>query len=80
METFQYNDQISYENNFKRWFLLNCEERTDFQLQRYTSKEAWEVFQHIFTPKLSHSYKINKDGVLEDVLIPETPHSPTEGN
>lgn len=71
MEKFLYNNLTTYENNFRQWFVLNCEERDSFGLKPYSPKEARQVFDDIHSNKISHSFKINKNGVLEDVLVVE---------
>ena len=71
MEKFQYNNQTTYESNFKQWFILNYDERNSFGLKAYSRKEARQVFDDIHSNKIAHSFKINKNGVLEDVLVVE---------
>ena len=71
MEKFQYNNQTTDESNFKQWFILNYDERNSFGLKAYSRKEARQVFDDIHSNKIAHSFKINKNGVLEDVLVVE---------
>ena len=71
MVKFQYNNQATYEHNFNRWFVLNCEERDGFGLKPYPPKEARQVFDDIYSNKISHSFRVNKKGILEDVLVAE---------
>ena len=46
MVEFQYDDGQSFESNFERWFLLNSDERNDYNLRPYEREEAWMVFRN----------------------------------
>ena len=71
METFKYDQDASYEDNFRRWKLQNDDERSVYREPLLDNTEAQKVFQSFMKGKLSHSIKINTDGVLEDVLVLE---------
>ena len=42
---FQYCPEQSYERNFTRWFMMNCEERAEFGERAYSQKEGLKVFR-----------------------------------
>lgn len=72
MKTFKYDQDASYESNFNRWRLQNNDERSAYNEPLIVdTKEAQKVFDKFMGDKLSHSIKINTDGVLEDVLVLE---------
>jgi ribosomal protein L22 len=50
---------------------MSCREKRSFNQPAYSPKKAREVFDNIYEKKLAHSIKINKDGILEDVLVEE---------
>ena len=71
MEVYKYRSEDSYESNFTRWYLMNSDERRQHGDPPYTKEKAWSVFYKHFGRKLSHTIKINTDGILEDVLVLE---------
>tara|TARA_R110002020_G_scaffold84649_4_gene209496 strand:- start:250 stop:480 length:231 start_codon:yes stop_codon:yes gene_type:complete len=71
MFKFEYDNQVSYDANFERWFVLNREEREEFNQDPYTLEKAGKVFHAMFKDILSHSIKVNAKGVLEEVLVLE---------
>ena len=68
---FKYDSFHSYETNFQIWYDMNCREKRNYNEPSYSPEEAREVFDNIYEKKLAHSIKINKDGILEDVLVEE---------
>ena len=42
--TFTYNTSHSYEDNFRRWYELNKDERFKYNQREYTEEEAKKVF------------------------------------
>ena len=69
MENFKYNNNLSYDENFQKWFVLNSEERDEYGQKPYTIEEASKVFHAIFKDALSHSIRVNAKGILEEVLV-----------
>ena len=70
-DVFKYDSYHSYETNFRIWYDMSCREKRSFNQPAYSPEEAREVFDNIYEKKLAHSIKINKDGILEDVLVEE---------
>ena len=50
---FQYNQDVSYERNFTRWFMMNCAERTEFGEQAYSQDEGLKVFKQFINGRAS---------------------------
>ena len=70
-DSFKYDNQNSYNDNFRRWFEMNSLEREGWGVTRHTREEGKVIFDELFRIRLhhtAHSYKVNKDGILEDVL------------
>ena len=47
MEKFIYDDSRDFEENFQRWFILNCEERSYYNDTQYTEEHGREVFAEL---------------------------------
>ena len=47
MHQFKYDDEVSFESNFDRWFLLNTEERRTYNEDPYGRDEAFMVLSLI---------------------------------
>ena len=48
---FKYDDRSSYENNFARWYNMNCSERATFNEELYTETEGKMVFDKMYKKK-----------------------------
>jgi len=68
----------NFEIYVRRMYYKNCAEReANFEKPYPTEQEYYNKYQKYLrknyeslqTPRESHSYKINKQGVLEDVII-----------
>jgi hypothetical protein len=68
---FIYDPEHTHEHNFRRWYNLNSQEFAEFKQPPYTLEKAKKVFNSLHGHRVSHSYKVNKQGVLEDVLCAE---------
>tara|TARA_R110000751_G_scaffold149398_1_gene254340 strand:+ start:810 stop:986 length:177 start_codon:yes stop_codon:yes gene_type:complete len=44
-DRFVYDRAQSYENNFARWYKMNCDERSDYNEKLYTKEEGRQVFK-----------------------------------
>ena len=71
MQEFKYDNNKTYEQNFSMWFVLNSEEREEFNQAPYSLEKGGQVFHAMFKDKLSHSIRVNAKGVLEEVLVLE---------
>jgi hypothetical protein len=70
-DVFKYDNQNSYDDNFRRWFEINSLEREGWGVTPHTREEGKVIFDELFRIRFyqtAHSYKVNKDGILEDVL------------
>ena len=47
MEKFIYDGSRNFEENFQRWFILNCEERSYYNDTQYTEEHGREVFAEL---------------------------------
>jgi hypothetical protein len=47
MEEFIYDGSRDFEENFQRWFVLNCEERSYYNDTQYTEEHGREVFAEL---------------------------------
>ena len=47
MEKFIYDGSRDFEENFQRWFILNCEERSYYNDTQYTEEHGREVFAEL---------------------------------
>jgi len=45
---FIYDKDSSYENNFNRWYNMNCAERSDYNERLYNEEEGKLVFNSMF--------------------------------
>lgn len=45
---FKYNDNMSYEDNFSKWYNMNCAERSDYNERLYSEEEGKLVFDNMF--------------------------------
>ena len=45
---FIYDKDSSYENNFNRWYNMNCAERSDYNERLYSEEEGKLVFNSMF--------------------------------
>ena len=50
-EEFTYNGNQSFEENFDRWFVLNSEERSAYNLKPYEREEAKNIFANYVRDK-----------------------------
>ena len=66
-EVFEYNNNANYDVNFRIWYSMNCRERRNYGEELLNEKEAKTTFDKMYS--LSHTIKINKEGILEDVLV-----------
>lgn len=73
-DVFKYDNQNSYDDNFRRWFNMNSLEREGWKLPPHPREKGKVIFDDLFRlhfhriRRIAHSYKVNKDGILEDVL------------
>tara|TARA_R100000900_G_scaffold52580_2_gene42101 strand:+ start:288 stop:488 length:201 start_codon:yes stop_codon:yes gene_type:complete len=51
MEEFIYDGSQDFEENFQRWFVLNCEERSYYNDTQYTEERGREIFADIVKSK-----------------------------
>jgi hypothetical protein len=51
MHEFKYDDELSFDSNFDRWFLLNTEERRTYNEDPYERDEALMVFKNYVKDK-----------------------------
>lgn len=45
---FEYDPEISREINFRRWREVNSDERENYGLKPYTTREARELFEQLY--------------------------------
>ena len=45
---FVYDEDQSYEINFRRWYNMNCSERSDYNERLYNEEEGKLVFNSMF--------------------------------
>ena len=57
MEEFKYNGKESFEQNFDRWFLLNCDEKKVYNEKPYEREEAKEIFANYVRDKWQEDQK-----------------------
>tara|TARA_R100001129_G_scaffold71299_1_gene48524 strand:+ start:256 stop:444 length:189 start_codon:yes stop_codon:yes gene_type:complete len=57
MEQFKYDDETSFESNFERWFLLNCDEKKVYNEKPYKREEALTVFKNYVKDKWQEDQK-----------------------
>ena len=48
---FKYNDNMSYEDNFSKWYNMNCAERLDYNERIYSEEEGKLVFKSMYKKK-----------------------------
>ena len=48
---FKYNDNMSYEDNFSKWYNMNCAERSDYNERLYNEEEGKLVFKSMYKKK-----------------------------
>ena len=48
MEVFEYDENISFEQNFNVWYDMNCRERSAWNEKQYTVEEARIVFNEMY--------------------------------
>ena len=53
MYEFYYNNNNSYESNFRTWRILNDKERREYKEKMYSEDEARTVFDSLYKNKLS---------------------------
>ena len=68
MKEFEYCNSDTYEENFDRWYVMNCKERLDHNEDIYSMKEGLEVFKKMHRGSLAHTIRINAKRLLEEVL------------
>ena len=57
MEEFKYNGNESFDQNFDRWFLLNCDEKKVYNEKPYEREEAKEIFANYVRDKWQEDQK-----------------------
>ncbi len=57
MHEFKYDDELSFDSNFDRWFLLNTDERRAYNEDPYERDEAFMVFKNIVKDKWQEDQK-----------------------
>jgi hypothetical protein len=57
MQQFKYDDELSFESNFDRWFLLNTDERRAYNEEPYERDEAFMVFKNYVKDKWQEDQK-----------------------
>ena len=57
MHEFKYDDNVSFEQNFDRWFLLNTDERRAYNEEPYERGEALMVFKNYVKDKWQEDQK-----------------------
>ena len=45
---FEYNEDISYDLNFDRWYRWNCDEKKIYNLEPYSKQEARNIFDNTY--------------------------------
>jgi len=48
---FKYDDNMSYEDNFGKWYNMNCAERSDYNERLYSEEEGKLVFKSMYKKK-----------------------------
>jgi len=48
---FKYNDNMSYDDNFSKWYNMNCAERLDYNERIYSEEEGKLVFKSMYKKK-----------------------------
>ena len=48
---FKYNDNMSYDDNFSKWYNMNCAERSDYNERLYSEEEGKLVFKSMYKKK-----------------------------
>ncbi len=48
MEIFEYDESLTFEENFTVWYDMNCRERSAWNEKQYTVKEARVVFNEMY--------------------------------
>lgn len=54
-DRFVYDRAQSYENNFSRWYNMNCDERSYYNEKLYTREEGRQVFKQFIKNAREHS-------------------------
>tara|TARA_B100000963_G_scaffold357406_1_gene379542 strand:- start:2058 stop:2222 length:165 start_codon:yes stop_codon:yes gene_type:complete len=54
MEVFEYDESISYEQNFTVWYDMNCRERSAWNERQYTLEEAKLVFAGMYDVSITN--------------------------
>ena len=57
MHQFKYDEELSFDSNFDRWFLLNTEERRTYNEDPYGRDEAFMVFKNYVKDKWQEDQK-----------------------
>ena len=71
MEEFKYENSDTYEQNFIRWYSMNCKEKRVQEDGEYSPEHARKVFEKMHRGSLAHTIRVTAKGLLEDVLIKE---------
>jgi len=71
MEEFKYENSDTYEQNFIRWYNMNCKEKRVHREEEYSKAEGLKVFEKMHRGSLAHTIRVTAKGLLEDVLIKE---------
>ena len=48
MEIFEYDESLTFEENFNVWYDMNCRERSAWNEKQYTVEEARIVFNEMY--------------------------------
>ena len=48
MEIFEYDESLTFEENFTVWYDMNCRERSAWNEKQYTVEEARIVFNEMY--------------------------------
>lgn len=48
LEKFEYNNEMSWGENYNRWRMMNNDERFSYNMETYTSEQALEVFDKMY--------------------------------
>ncbi len=48
MEKFEYNNEMSWGENYNKWRMMNNDERFRYNMEIYTSEQALELFDRMY--------------------------------
>ena len=67
MKKFEYQDDVTYENNFRRWREMNDAEKIQFNEKPYTARRASQVFSELYWRKSLAEICKNSNQKLEEL-------------